>query len=134
MRSRVVRVLSVATLTAFAACGDDTGRPATSLDSGGSVSLTVIGTCEVVGALLATLQVDDGAATGTGFLSADPSTAAGVLVSTAYEGPEGELVGAGGTDVFEFDATAAGFATVRPFEKGTAPAETRSIHVDVSPG
>ncbi len=254
----MVRVLSLAVLTAFVACGDDTDQPGASLDPADSVALTIaVGTSEVVGALLATLQVDAGAATGTGFLAADPSNAAGVLddpsalqrlvdgasteqvcseqyggpdvahiigsvgetavdttidrangcgiaawellqpllpqplwsadatatatygdatqpvrrhtaerftirlasnpttgfewqvtvpseavvalVSTAYEGPEGELVGAGGTDVFEFEATGAGVATiefayVRPFEEGTPPAETRSIHVEVGPG
>lgn len=93
---RFVRVLSLAVLAAFAACGDDAGQPGTSPDSAGSVSLTIaVGTSEVVGALLATLQVDDRAATGTGFLAADPSKAAGALgdetaLRRLVDGPPGD--------------------------------------------
>jgi inhibitor of cysteine peptidase len=56
------------------------------------------------------------------------------LVGSEYKAPEGDRVGAGGTEVWTFKAVGAGKTTialeyVRPWEKDAPPAETRAFTV-----
>lgn len=56
------------------------------------------------------------------------------LVNSEYKGPEAELVGAGGEEVWTFRGVCQGEAVVtlhyvRPWEQGIAPAETQTFTV-----
>jgi len=56
------------------------------------------------------------------------------LVNSEYKGPEAELVGAGGEEVWTFRGVCQGEAVVtlhyvRPWEQGIAPTETRTFTI-----
>jgi inhibitor of cysteine peptidase len=58
------------------------------------------------------------------------------FISSAYEGPESDRVGAGGVEVWTFQAMRAGearieFLYVRPWEKKAAPADRTTVKVRV---
>lgn len=59
------------------------------------------------------------------------------LVKSSYRRPSGRLVGAGGREIWTFEALAAGRATlrfeyIRPWEKDVPPARTRTFEVAIA--
>jgi inhibitor of cysteine peptidase len=107
---------------AVASCGNDDGQPVVLdiSDSGSAVTFEVGDTFEV--------QLDSNPSTGYGWIVAEQPD--GVTVrSSDFEAPDTSLVGAGGVEVFVFEATASGSGTlrldyVRSFDDPLVPADT----------
>lgn len=108
-------------LVAVSCGGDDAGPVVLDLsDSGSAITLQVGDTFEVV--------LDSNPTTGYGWVVSEQPD--GVTVrSDDYSPPDTSLVGAGGVEVFVFDAVAAGSGTlrldyVRSFDDPAVPADT----------
>jgi inhibitor of cysteine peptidase len=106
-----------------ASCGSDGAQTPVVLDisdSGSAITLGVGDTFEV--------QLESNPTTGYGWIVAEQPDGV-VLESSDYQAPDTSLVGAGGVEVFVFDATAAGAGTlrldyVRSFDDPPVPADT----------
>ena len=106
-----------------ASCGSDGAQTPVVLDvsdSGSAITFAVGDTFEV--------QLDSNPTTGYGWIVAEQPE--GITVqSSDFEAPDTSLVGAGGVEVFVFEATAAGSGTlrldyVRSFDDPPVPADT----------
>jgi len=103
-------------------CGSDDSTPVVLdvSDSGSEITVAVGDTFEV--------QLESNPTTGYGWVVAEQPE--GVTVrSSDYQAPDTSLVGAGGIEVFVFEATAAGSGTlrldyVRSFDDPLVPADT----------
>jgi predicted secreted protein len=72
-------------------------------------------------------------------LDGDPDPKVVRPLGSSFERPAGAAVGAGGRDVWTFDAVGRGTTTItlvyrRPWEKATPPARTHVVNVRVAPG
>ncbi len=104
-------------------CGSDDAQTPVVLDvsdSGSAITLAVGQTFEV--------QLESNPTTGYGWVVAQQPEGVAVQ-SSDYQAPDTSLVGAGGVEVFVFEATAAGSGTlrldyVRSFDDPPVPADT----------
>jgi inhibitor of cysteine peptidase len=86
-----------------------------------------------------TVTLDANATTGFRWRLAQPLDVRVVrLVGSEYRGPDISLTGAGGAEVWTFEAVAPGrttiaFAYVRPWERDVQPARARAVRVKVEP-
>jgi inhibitor of cysteine peptidase len=84
-----------------------------------------------------TIRLESNATTGYEWTIEVPAGGTVQLVSDTYEAPDSDLVGAGGFQVFELQATASGEAVLslsyaQPFDPESEPADTRTFNVTVS--
>ena len=128
MKRLVAPVLLLSVL--LAACGNDSDDSAIIYQQSGQTIAVGLGQHFAV-------QLDANPTTGyTWQLTADPGAAVKVVGHTYTPTPP-QQPGSGGTELFTFQAVAAGtptlaFGYVRPWETGVAPAQTATFPVKVS--
>ena len=116
-----------------ASCGSDDEQNPVTLDisdSGSAITFEVGDTFEVL--------LDSNPTTGYGWTVAEQPDGV-TLVSSDYEEPDTSLVGAGGVETFEFEATAAGSGVlrldyVRSFDDPVVPADTVEYDLTIMGG
>ena len=116
-----------------ASCGSDDEQTPVTLDisdSGSAITFEVGDAFEVL--------LESNPTTGYGWTVAEQPDGV-TLVSSEYEEPDTSLVGAGGVEVFEFEATAAGSGVlrldyVRSFDDPVVPADTVEYDLTITGG
>ncbi len=116
-----------------ASCGSDDEQTPVTLDisdSGSAITFEVGDTFEVL--------LESNPTTGYGWTVAEQPDGV-TLVSSDYEEPDTSLVGAGGVEVFEFEATAVGSGVlrldyVRSFDDPVVPADTVEYDLTITGG
>jgi len=116
----------------LASCGSDDTQPVVLdiSDSGSAIGIEIGDTFEV--------HLDSNPTTGYGWTIAEQPD--GIIVqSSGYQEPDTSLVGAGGVEVFVFEATAAGSGTlrldyVRSFDDPVVPADTVEYALTITDG
>ena len=130
-----------------AGCGDDTSsdadgpattEQATTTTGDETVTVTASGPIALKVGERATIKLAANPTTGYQWEpTAEPDAAVVRIVSDTYLAPDTDRVGAGGTQEIVVEGVAAGTTTLtmgyaRPWEQGTAPAETATFAITVT--